>query len=130
MHRAAVALHYVAPVLRVAQLERSLAYYRDRLGFDVEFVYEGFYASVIRDSCRVHLKRAEPAKRDQKAFEDAEHLDACFGVVDAQALADAFASSHATFSVPLRDMAYGREFHVRDPDGYILGFIQSAQSAE
>jgi len=24
-------------------------------------------------------------------------------------------------------MPYGREFYVRDPDGYILGFIQSAE---
>ena len=36
----------------------------------------------------------------------------------------AFALSGAAFSVPLRNMPYGREFYIRDPDGYILGFIQ------
>jgi catechol 2,3-dioxygenase-like lactoylglutathione lyase family enzyme len=117
-------IRYVAPVFLVADLERSLAFYRDRLGFDVEFTYEGIYASVIRDGCRVHLKRAAPIDRDLRAFEAAEHLDACFGVADAEALANAFASSGAAFSVTLRSMPYGREFYVRDPDGYILGFIQ------
>lgn len=117
-------LQYVAPVLRVADLGRSLMYYRDRLGFDLEFNYEGFYASVIRDGCRVRLNCSAPLERDQKAFEAAEHLDACFGVEDAEALANAFASSGAVLSVKLRSMPYGREFYVRDPDGYILGFIQ------
>jgi hypothetical protein len=41
-------------VLRVTDLGRSLTYYRHQLGFDLEFHYEGVYASVIRDGCRVH----------------------------------------------------------------------------
>ncbi|HEY0338201.1 MAG TPA: VOC family protein, partial [Burkholderiales bacterium] len=91
MRPSASRLKYVAPVLRVADLQRSLTYYRDQLGFEVEFDYEGFYASVIRDGCRVHLNCAAPLGRDQKAFESAEHLDACFGVEDAETLANAFA---------------------------------------
>jgi len=47
-------LDYVAPVFRVADLARSLSYYRDQLGFEVEFNYEGFYAGVFRDGCRIH----------------------------------------------------------------------------
>ena len=128
MHDSAIRLKYVAPVLQVADLERSLTFYRDRLGFDLEFAYEGFYASVIRDDCRVHLNRSVPLERDQKAFEAAEHLDACFGVEDAETLANAFATAGVVFSVELRIMPYGREFYVRDPDGYILGFIQSADT--
>ena len=124
MRESSSRLKYVAPVLQVADLERSLAFYRDQLGFALEFAYEGFYASVIRDGCRVHLNRSAPLGRDQKAFEAAEQLDACFGVEDAESLANAFASSGAVFSVKLRSMPYGREFYVRDPDGYVLGFIQ------
>jgi catechol 2,3-dioxygenase-like lactoylglutathione lyase family enzyme len=74
-------LHYVAPVFRVADLSRSLEYYRARLGFEVEFDYEGFYAGVLREGCRVHLECSPPRPhRDQAVFEAAEHLDACFGV--------------------------------------------------
>lgn len=128
MNTRANRLTYVAPVFRVADLPRSLAYYRDRLGFEVEFNYEGFYASVLRDGCHIHLKCAAPVERDQAAFEHDEHLDACFGVQDAQALASRLAAAGAAFSVPLRSMPYGREFYVKDPDGYILGFIQAAES--
>jgi len=125
-----ISLTYVAPVLRVTDLQRSLAYYRDKLGFELEFDYQGFYASVIRDGCRVHLNCAAPLERDQKAFEAAEHLDACFGVEDAEALAHTFALSGAAFSVQLRNMPYGQEFYIRDPDGYILGFIQPTHGRE
>jgi hypothetical protein len=33
------------------------------------------------------------------------------------------------FSVPLRHMPYGREFYVRDPDGYIPGFVEPTLAA-
>ena len=36
----------IAPQFLVDDLERSVAYYRDALGFDVDFVYESFYAAV------------------------------------------------------------------------------------
>jgi len=121
-------LCHVAPVFRVADLDRSLSYYRDQLGFEVEFNYEGFYAGVLRDACHIHLKCSGRVDREQGTFEGDEHLDACFAVQDAQNLASRFASTGAVFSVPLRSMPYGREFYVKDPDGYILGFVQSAEA--
>lgn len=119
-------LNYVAPVFLVADIERSLAYYRDRLDFAVEFVHEGVYAGVIRDGCRIHFRCATPVERDQAAFLGAENIDVCIGVRDAQALAAQFSTNGADFSVRLRAMAYGQEFYIRDPDGYILGLVQSA----
>lgn len=117
-------LTFGAPVLRVADLPRSLACYTGPLGFSLEFEHEGFYAGVTRDGCRIHLKCAEPPRRDQAAFEAAEHIDVCFGVADAEAIAKEFAAAGATVSLALRVMPYGKELYVRDPDGYVLGFIQ------
>jgi predicted enzyme related to lactoylglutathione lyase len=119
-------LDYVAPVFQVADLQRSLNYYRDCLAFAVEFNHEGWYASVVRDGCRIHLKCSPRAGRDQAAFEAAEHVDVCFGVRDAPALAAAFAAAGAALCVPLRSMPYGMEFYINDPDGYVLGFVQAA----
>jgi len=121
---------FVAPVLQVADLARSLAYYRRQLGFALEFSYEGFDASVVRDGCRVHLNCAAPSPRDPQAFEAAEHLDVCFGVGDAASLASELAQAGADISVQLREMPYGWEFYVRDPDGYILGFVQPKPPGE
>ena len=123
-------LKYAAPVFCVADLARSLSFYREQLGFEIEFNYQGFYAGIVRDGCRIHLKRSAPRQRDQKAVEAAEHLDACVGVLNAPDLAARFASAGATFSVPLRRMPYGREFYVKDPDGYILGFVEAAEGQD
>lgn len=120
-----MSLQYIAPVLRVTSLERSLAFY-ERLGFALEFSYEGFYASVWREGCRLHLQCGPPAPRDQATIEREERIDVCLGVDDARALYDRFVTAGVDFTVPLRQMPYGREFYVRDPDGYILGFIQPA----
>jgi catechol 2,3-dioxygenase-like lactoylglutathione lyase family enzyme len=117
-------LNYIAPVFQVADLERSLAFYRDRLGFGIEFVYGHFYAGVRRDECWIHLKCAPPTLRDQAAFEQNEHIDASISVKDASALSASFAARGVSFVVPLREMPYGAEFYVRDPDGYVLGFVQ------
>jgi catechol 2,3-dioxygenase-like lactoylglutathione lyase family enzyme len=46
-------LSHIAPVFRVKHTPRSLAFYRDQLGFDLEFLYEDFYGSVFRDGCAV-----------------------------------------------------------------------------
>ena len=121
------ALAYIAPVFRVADLAKSIAFYRDRLGFAVEFNYESFYASLWRDGCRLHLQCAPATPRDQAEFEREERIDVCVGTTDAAALLCAFAAVGVEFSTPLRKMPYGTEFYVRDPDGYILGFIQPAE---
>jgi catechol 2,3-dioxygenase-like lactoylglutathione lyase family enzyme len=121
---------YIAPVFLVSDLARSLDFYRERLGFELDFAYENFYASVHRDGCYIHLNCASPTPRDQAAFERAEHLDACAIVSDAEALAAEFSSAGAPFSVPLRMMPYGAEFYIRDPDGYIIGFVQPAGDEE
>ena len=120
---------YIAPVFRVADLPRSLAFYRDRLGFAVEFVHESFYAGVCRNGCHIHLKCSPPAPRDQAAFEREEHIDACIGVSSAETLAESFASAGVAFVVSLRRMPYGIEFYVRDPDGYVLGFVESTRAS-
>lgn len=120
------ALRYVAPVFRVEDMARALAFYRERLGFELDFLYEGSYGSVVRDGCFIHLQCAAPAPRDQAAFERNEHLDACLVIRNAEELFRSFGAAGVTFTVPLRRMPYGREFYLRDPDGYILGFIEPA----
>jgi len=54
---------YIAPVFRVVDLARSIGFYRDQLGFELDFSYEDFYASVHRDGCYIHLNCAPPTPR-------------------------------------------------------------------
>jgi len=130
MNEASRNLNYIAPVFRVADITRSLAFYREELGFSLDFIFEDFYAGVSRDGCQIHLKHSPPLPRDQKVFENEEHIDACIGVQSAEMLSASFASAGVHFVVTLRHMPYGTEFYVRDPDGYVLGFVQSAPTAK
>lgn len=127
MTNAKSSLIHIAPVFRVGDLSRSIRFYTEQLGFEVDFVYDDFYASVHREGCHIHLKCAPPIPRDQSAFEQAEHLDALVTVTSAADLATEFSNGGATFSIPLRTMPYGIEFYVRDPEGYIIGFVQPRQ---
>ncbi len=119
-------LTHLAPVLRVVDLPRALAFYRDQLGFQLEFCYEDFYAGVVRDGRHIHLRSAPPTPRDQAAFERDEQIDVCLVVEDAEALSASLAAAGVPFTVPLRQMPYGIEFYARDPDGDVLGFVQPA----
>ncbi len=125
MTEASDRLTHIAPVFRVADLSRSLAFYGDQLGFTVEFLYESFYAGICRDGCHIHLKCSPPPPRDQTAFEREEQIDVYIGVQNAEMLAQSLAAKDVAFVVPLRHMPYGTEFYIRDPDGYVLGFIES-----
>jgi catechol 2,3-dioxygenase-like lactoylglutathione lyase family enzyme len=117
-------LTYIAPVFGVPDLPRSLAFYRDQLGFALDFIYEEFYASVSRDNCHIHLRCASPKPGDHAASMAEESIHASIGVQNAEALAATFKSAGVPFAQPLRQMPYGVEFYVRDPDGYLLAFIQ------
>ena len=39
----------IAPQFLVDDLDRAIAYYRDQLGFELDFKYQSFYAAVTRD---------------------------------------------------------------------------------
>lgn len=63
--RSAVSLCGAATVLVVQDVLRSVAHYRDVLGFHTEFTYgePTFYAGVERDAVLIHLQAADKTKR-------------------------------------------------------------------
>ena len=130
MHEHSRLLSDIAPVLRIKEMTRSLSFSQAQLGFELDYLHEKFYGSVVCDGCHIHLQCRTPAKRDQTAFERGEHLDACVIVRDAHALSQSLAAAQVIFTVPLHQMPYVTEFYVRDPDGYILGFVQPAPDEE
>jgi len=115
----------IAPQFLVDDLEAAIAYYRAALGFDLDFCYESFYASVSRDGFAIHLKHAAKTIADRAHRQQHEHLDAYIGVVDAAALHDEMRSRGARITKPLAERPWAcREFYVEDPDGYILCFSE------
>jgi uncharacterized glyoxalase superfamily protein PhnB len=115
----------IAPQFLVDDLHAAIAYYRERLGFELDFNYESFYASVSRDGMAIHLKCAAKTLADRANRRDHEHLDAYIGVVGAARLHDELRSRGAVITRPLEERPWScRDFYVEDLDGYILCFSE------
>jgi len=120
----------ISPFFIVRDVPAAMAFYRDKLGFEITF--EGpepsdiFFGIVRRDQAQLLMKSiglpAVPnCTRDIKR--GLARWDAFVGVPDPDALAAEFASRGVEFFVPVRDTEDGlRGFEVRDVDGYVLFF--------
>lgn len=125
----ATSLTGVAPQFLVDDLERAIAYYRDQLGFELDFAYESFYASVSRDGCAIHLKCAPKSAGDREHRKRNQHLDAYFAVRGIRELFSELTARGAHVHKPLAEQPWGcLDFYVEDPDGYILCFSEQTQS--
>ena len=115
----------IAPQFLVDDVHAAIAYYRGKLGFDLDFCYESFYASVSRDGYAIHLKCAPKTIADRVHRHQHEHLDAYIGVVGAARLHDELDARGARIIKPLEERPWScRDFYVEDPDGYILCFSE------
>jgi catechol 2,3-dioxygenase-like lactoylglutathione lyase family enzyme len=115
----------IAPQFLVDDLDTAIGYYRDRLGFNLDFCHQSFYASVSRDGFAIHLKCAPKTIADRFHRKQHEHLDAYIGVVGATSLHDELRSRGALITKPLGERPWScRDFYVEDLDGYILCFSE------
>lgn len=113
------------PVVFVADVEASAAFYRDSLGFSIDFLHgePPFYGSVSRDGACLHLKFVhEPVltvgPQDREAF-----ITAFVDVENVKALFAEYVAAGVTFAQRLQKEAWGgRDFIVRDPDGNMICF--------
>lgn len=114
----------MSPQLLVTDIEHSIEFYTKKLGFDLEFRYEDFYAGIIKDSYSIHLKSGKPSIEERKSKRENDNLDIVFSVEDVEELYEEFVNKSVEIIQPLCDRSYGREFYIADPDGYILAFLE------
>ena len=116
-------LSAISPQFLVDDLERSTHFYREYLGFKIDFVYQGFYAGISRDQIDIHLKCADKTVEDRHHRKANEHLDA---LVQVQGIDNLYAEFKGKGLKPLKELGdrpWGlRDFYVEDPDGYIICF--------
>lgn len=122
----------LAPQFLVDDLSRAIAYYCDCLGFETDFVYEAFYASVSRDGFSIHLKCAPKTVADRTHRKQNEHLDAYVGVRGIETLFDELKSRGAHIIRTLEERPWAcKDFYIEDPDGYLLCFSEeTAQQSD
>jgi catechol 2,3-dioxygenase-like lactoylglutathione lyase family enzyme len=123
--RSAAQITGIAPQFLVDDLDRAIAYYREKLGFELDFEYDSFYASVSRDGFAVHLKHAPKIAADRVHRKQNEHVDAYVSVSDARGLFGELQKRGAEVIRPLEERPWAcLDFYVEDPDGYLFCFSE------
>jgi uncharacterized glyoxalase superfamily protein PhnB len=122
-------IRQIAPQFFTLDLRATLAYYRDKLGFDCVGTWHvpPVYAIVTRDEHRIHFRCAEAPTPNPDKYED-ELLDAYLLIDDADALYAEYAARGVEFTRALADTPWhSREFVVKDCDGRLLAFGASRE---
>lgn len=120
-------IRQIAPQFFSTDIPRTLAWYREKLGFECLGTWQDppVYAIVARDEQAIHLRCADPCPVTPDKYDD-ELLDAYLHVEDADALYAEYAAKGVEFTRQLGDMPWhSREFVVRDCDGRLLAFGSS-----
>lgn len=112
------------PQFLVTDLEHSIEFYTIKLGFDLEFRYEDFYAGIVKDGYSIHLKSGNPSIEERNNKKENNDLDIVFSVEGVEALYREFVNKPIKIIQPLCERPYGKEFYIADPDGYILAFLE------
>jgi catechol 2,3-dioxygenase-like lactoylglutathione lyase family enzyme len=116
----------MTPFFIVRELSVALAFYRDKLGFEVTVTLpadDPFFGIVQRDRAMLMLKAVgvDPLPNSQR--NPSARWDAYVYVPDPDTLAAEFKSREVKFSKGLKDTLDGlRGFEVTDTSGYVLFF--------
>lgn len=109
----------VTPILPVRDLEASVAYYVNVLGFKVDWQDPGIIASVGRDRCHLFLVEGDQGHPGTWVW---------IGVSDAGALHEDYVARGATIRHPPTNFSWAYELQVEDPDGNVLRFASEPKS--
>lgn len=117
-------IRQIAPQFFSTDLQATLRYYTDRLGFTLLGTWHDppVYAIVARDRHAIHFRCPEAPLANPAKYEE-ELLDAYVYVEDAAALYGEFSEQGLEFTRPLGNTPWHTtEFVVKDYDGRLLAF--------
>jgi catechol 2,3-dioxygenase-like lactoylglutathione lyase family enzyme len=117
-------IRHIAPQFFTTDIPATLAYYKDKLGFECTGSWQDppVYAIVARDQQTIHFRCAEPPTPNPEKYSE-ELLDAYLLVEDADALYAEYSVRNVEFTRAVADMPWNmREFVVKDCDGRLLAF--------
>ncbi len=126
----------LTPNLIVADVSRSIAFYRDVLGFTVQATVPDaapyVFAIVQSGAVEIYLNAPEPATSEYPAFKGRPiggTLTLFVQVDDVRAAHEAL-KNRVDIVMPLETKWYGvTEFAFTDPDGYVITFAQPETGA-
>jgi len=118
---------HLNPQFLVADGEAAVSFYRDKLGFEVEFVLEGppFFAAMMRSGLVIYLKQIGQREPGREFKAAGKHYDVYIFTDDVEALYREYTDQGVSILEPLNTKDYGfTEFLIEDNNGYLLRFGQ------
>jgi uncharacterized glyoxalase superfamily protein PhnB len=116
----------IVPILFVRDVAVSAAFFREKLGFEIDFRHgePPFYASVSRGEACLHLRCVHQPNFTELAEREVSLILATAEVSDVQGLFAEFSERGVEFAqAPTSQPWGGTDFHVRDPDGNVISFV-------
>jgi len=123
----APAMKGVTPILFVRDVTLTADFYRDKLGFEIDFLHGNppFYGAVSRDGVCLHLRYVQRPNFADLAKGEQSLILATIEVNNVKALFEEFKARDVAFPQGLVKQAWGgTDFHIRDPDGNVISFVQ------
>jgi len=121
----------VVPILFVRDVSAAVAFYKEKLSFEVDFLHGNppFYASVSRDHACLHLRFVHQPNFSALAAGEESLILASIEVHNLKALFEEYNLKDVEFAQRLVRQAWGGiDFHVRDSDGNVISFVEYRQS--
>jgi len=115
------------PIVFVRDVAAAAAFYEGKLGFHLDFLHgkPPFYASVSRDHASLHLRFVHETNFTELAAREPALILATIDVANVKVLFQEYESRQVEFAQRLvRQPWGGLDFHVRDPDGNVISFVQ------
>jgi predicted enzyme related to lactoylglutathione lyase len=119
-----ITIKAMSPQLLVTDITRSIEFYTKKLEFEIDFCHEDFYAGISKGGISIHLKIGKYSTEERQNRKSNEDLNIVFLVDDIENAYTEILDRSVEVIIPLREMDYGKEFYITDPDGYILAFLE------
>ena len=113
----------IAPQLRTTDMDSSISFYTEKLGFVVEFNYQDFYAGIKAGEQMIHLKLVEDPDPSISFVDDGGHLHLYFETEGVGEFAEKLKSRGVTMVEDVHETDWNtREFVIHDDQGHTLYF--------
>src|SRR5216684_1261537 len=110
-HHARVRFEGAQPILRVENMEASLRFYVDILGFENASWGSNNFTSISRDRAAIYLCQGDQGRGGSWVW---------IGVEDVEKLYEEYQARGMTIRRPPTNYPWALEMHIEDPDGNVL----------
>ena len=111
----------ITPQLRTTDLDRSIRFYTEQVGLELEFRYADFYAGMRCDGGSFHLKHVDTPDPSVAFVEEGGHLHLYLGVDDVDSFAEQLRAAGVELIQPPCDTEWGtRELVFHDDQGHTI----------